>query len=104
MTRAGAALRVHAARDPVQPLVDDADLVEHRAQLLLLADVGRRLVELARENRERRQRRIELVRRAGGERAELDELLIAQRGLAHGGELAVALPHEPRHAADEQAR
>ena len=102
MTRAGAALRVHAARDSVQPLVDDADLVEHRAQLLLLRRVRRRLVELARENRERRQRRVELVRRAGRERAELDDLLIAQRVLAHGGELAIALAHEPRHAADEQ--
>ena len=43
------------------------------------------------ENRERRERRVELVRRARRERAELDDLLIAQRTLAHRGELAVAL-------------
>jgi len=41
------------------------------------------------------------VRRAGRERAELDHLLIAQRRFAHRGELAVALPHEPRHATHE---
>ncbi len=102
MARAGAALGVHSAGDAVQALVDDADLVEHRAELPLLRRIRRRLVELARENRERRQRRVELVRRAGRERAELDDLLVAQRVLAHRRELAVALAHEPRHAPDEQ--
>ncbi len=42
------------------------------------------------------------MRRACRQCAELDDLLIAQRRLSHGRELAIALPDEKRHAAHEQ--
>ena len=101
-SRAFATRRVDAAGNSVQAAVDDANLLHHHPKLGLVLGVGRRLVELFDEQRERRQRRVELVRRAGCERAELDDLLIAQSGLAHRRELTIAAPHECGHAADEQ--
>ncbi|VWC49600.1 hypothetical protein BLA13014_07607 [Burkholderia aenigmatica] len=63
--------------------------------------VARRVAQLFREHRDRRQRRAHLVRDGGGLHAERDRPLVAQQVLLRFAERRIALAQRIRHARDE---
>jgi hypothetical protein len=67
-----------------------------------VAAAGMVELKLADDHRHRRQRRPQLVRRASGEGAQRENLLVAQNGFADHGEFAFTLLERCRHARQER--